>query len=58
MKTVIIKVYCNVDAFKAEKKVFERIVNCPDSICVESDSLVNSLKFLFGSQSVVTFCYM
>lgn len=58
MRTLIIKVYCNEDAFRAQKKMFERILNLPESVSVDSDSLVSSLKFLFGSQSVITFCYM
>ena len=58
MKTLVIKVYCNHDAFKAEKKVFERILHLPDSILVESDSLVSAFRFLFGSSSVVSFVYM
>ena len=50
-----IQVFSNVDALQNRKVLFERIVSVHDSISVPYQSLIDDLKFLFGSSVVVTF---
>ena len=50
-----IQVFSNIDALQSRKVLFERIISVHDSISIPYQSLVDDLKFLFGSTVVVTF---
>lgn len=50
-----IQVFSNVDALQNRKVLFERIVTVHESINVPYQSLIDDLKFMFGSSVVITF---
>lgn len=55
MAEVQIQVFLSREAKATGKKVFERIVGLNNSVSVDYDCVVKVMRFLFGSQSVVSF---
>jgi hypothetical protein len=52
MVTLRIKVYLNS---QADKPLYVRCVEVPDTIRIPYESLVSDLKFLYGASSVIDF---
>lgn len=55
---VQIKVFSGVSALQSDTRLFERILDLPDAVSVPFDSLVSTLKFLFGQSCIVSFNIM
>ena len=52
---VQVKVFSGVNALDNNNRLFERVIDVHDDIFVPYQSLVDNLKFLFGSSCIVTF---
>lgn len=52
--TVIVEVSTS-DPSHPFKKVYDKLIEIDDSICVPYTNLLSSLKFLYGSDSIITF---
>lgn len=50
-----VKVFSGVSALQQDNKLFERIIEIHDDIVIPYQMIVDSLKFFFGSSSVVQF---
>lgn len=50
-----IKVFSSVNAMNDNNRLFERLVELHDDLLVPYSSLVNDMKFLFGSSCIVSF---
>lgn len=55
MSNLQVIIYLNHDAFNAGKKAFERMVSYSEAVHVDFVGIANTLRFLFGSQSIVSF---
>lgn len=53
-----VQVFSSVNARSDGKVLFERIIDINDSLKVPYQSLVDDLKFLFGSSSIVQFAVL
>lgn len=55
MVNLRVLVFLNADCKTANKRLFERLISVPDGLSIDYSGLVSSLRFLFGSQSIVVF---
>ena len=55
MANLRILVFLNADSKTAGKRIFERLVSVVDGVSIDFNSLISSLRFMFGSQSIVVF---
>lgn len=53
-----IKVFSGVSSMQENNRLFERIIDVHDDISVPYSSLIQDLKFLFGSSCIVSFNVM
>ena len=50
-----IKVFLNDVSFRTGTEVFERIIDIDISLSIPYESLVKSLRFMFGNNCIVSF---
>lgn len=55
MVNLRVLVFLNAESKSANKRLFERLISVPDGLSIDYSGLVSSLRFLFGSQSIVVF---
>jgi len=53
-----IMIFLNDTSFRNGSEVFERIIDVDNSLSIPYESLVTSLRFMFGFNSIISFNLM